>query len=115
MYTHMDFTGKGFIGSAKAESSNGTKFGTVRIAKTDAWKNKETGEKNERTHWFTVMTFVPQHIEMIEKGWLAKGRYIEVSGELRENRWTDKDENEHVTVQLIAERVNFLDPKPAEE
>ncbi len=52
---------------------------------------------------------------MVEKSWLSKGRYIEVAGSLRDNRWTDKDDQEHFDVQLVAEWVNFLDPKPAEE
>lgn len=112
MHTSMIFTGKGFIGGAKAETNNGTRVGTIRLAKTDNWKDKASGEKKERTHWFTVTTFVPHQIEMIEKGWLTKGRYIEVSGELRDNRWIDKDGEEHFSVQLIADTINFLDRKP---
>lgn len=112
MHTNMDFTGKGFIGSSEAKTVNGTKIGTIRIAKSDSWKDKD-GEKKERTHWFTITCFNPAIIEMIEKGWLAKGRYIEVQGDLRENRWTDKDGDEHFDVQLVADKVNFLDRKPS--
>ena len=76
MHTHMDFTGKGFIGAAEAKTSNGTRMGTV---------------------------------------WLAKGRYVEVVGQLRDNRWTDNDNREHFEVQLVAEAVRFLDRKPGQE
>ena len=43
-----------------------------------------------------------------------KGRYIEVSGSLRENRWTDKEDKERFEVQLMAERISFLERKPAD-
>lgn len=114
MHTNMNFTGKGFIGSSKAETLNGTRIGTIRIAVTETWKDKNTGEKQDRTDWFTIKTFVPHQIDMIEKGWLAKGRYIEVSGTLRENRWTDKDGKDHFDTQLVADSIQFLDRKPEE-
>ncbi len=111
MHTQMDFTGKGFIGSAKAETINGTKIGTIRLAKTDVWKD-DKGEKQTRSHWFSITSFNPSINDMIEKGWLTKGRYIEVVGELRDNRWTDKEGKEQFSVQLVADRINFLDRKP---
>ena len=113
MHTNMDFTGKGFIGSAKAETTNGTRIGTIRMAKTDSWKD-DKGERRERTHWFSITSFNPSVIDMIEKGWLTKGRYIEATGDLRDNRWTDKDGVERSTVQLVVDRINFLDRKPGE-
>ncbi|GAB6053112.1 hypothetical protein JCM17960_19320 [Magnetospira thiophila] len=113
MYTHMNFTGKGFIGSTKTETRNGTNVGTLRIAKTDTWKDRNDGEKKERTSWFTVTVFAPGLLDMIDKGWLAKGRYIEVTGDLRENRWT-KDDKEFSEVQLVADTIRFLDRKPEE-
>ncbi len=115
MHTHMDFTGKGFIGAAEAKTSNGTRMGTVRLAVTDTWKDKTTGERKERTHWFTVTCFSDSLVTMIENGWLAKGRYVEVVGQLRDNRWTDNDNREHFEVQLVAEAVRFLDRKPGQE
>lgn len=114
MYSHMNFTGKGFIGSAEAKTTNGTRVGTIRIAVSDTWKDRTTGEKRERTNWFSVTIFTPALIDMIEKGWLAKGRYIEVAGDLRENRWTDNDDTEHFDTQLVADTIRFLDRKPSE-
>ncbi len=111
MHTNMDFSGKGFIGSTKTETTNGTTIGTIRMAKTDNWKNDD-GEKQSRSHWFSITSFNPSINDMIEKGWLTKGRYVEVIGELRDNRWTDKDNKEQFSVQLVADRINFLDRKP---
>ncbi len=113
MYTHMTFTGKGFIGSARSEVRNGTRVGTLRIAKTDTWTDRNDGEKRERTSWFSVTVFAPGLLDRIDRGWLAKGRYVEVAGDLRENRW-ETNGQERVEVQLIADTVRFLDRKPAE-
>ncbi len=115
MYTHMDFTGKGFIGSAEANTINGTRVGTLRIGVTDTWKDKTTGERMERTKWFSVTLFSPGLVDMVEHGWLAKGRYVEVAGDLRDNRWSDGDGKEHFEVLLVGQTVRFLDRKPSDE
>lgn len=111
MYTHMNFTGKGFIGQTEVKVSDDRKKGTIRLAATDTWKDND-GNRQERTHWFTVTVFMPSLIELIEKGWLAKGRYVEVTGELRDARWTDKKGVEHFETQLLGQSIQFLDRKP---
>ena len=115
MYTHMTFTGKGFIGKAEVKTTNGgSRIGTLRVAVNNSWKDKTTGEKQESTHWFGVTVFAPGLLDMIEKGWLTKGRYVEVVGDLREKRWTDQTGEEHFAVQLMADTIRFLDRKPEE-
>ncbi|MEQ8664885.1 MAG: single-stranded DNA-binding protein [Rhodospirillales bacterium] len=113
MYTHMNFTGKGFIGTAEVTTKDDKKRGTIRLASTDSWKDAD-GERQERTNWFTLTVFKPSLVEMIEKGWIAKGRYVDASGDLRENRWADAEGSERFDVQLIAERIQFLDRKPTD-
>ena len=74
MYTHMTFTGKGFIGKAEVKTTNGgSRIGTLRVAVNNSWKDKTTGEKRERTDWFTVTLFAEGLLDMIEKGWLDQG------------------------------------------
>lgn len=110
MYQHMNFTGKGFIGSSEVKTANGTKFATIRLGVNNTWKNK-SGEVQTKAHWFSCVTFIPKLIEMIEKGYFAKGKYVEVSGDLRDNRWKEKDGEEHFGVQVLATRIRFLERK----
>lgn len=114
MYTHMNFTGKGFIGSAEVTSKDDKKKGLIRIAKTDTWKDKD-GNRQERSQWYSLVVFSPKLVEMMESGWIGKGRYVEVEGEIRDNRWTDNNGEEHFDTQLIANRIQFLDKKPQDD
>ena len=112
MHTHMNFTTKGFIGSTGVKTTNDRKKGHIRIANTETWKDSE-GTRQERTSWFSITCFRPSIVKMIEQGWVAKSRYVEITGTIRENRWTDKDGNDHSMPQLLAEDIQFLDRKPA--
>lgn len=113
MYQEMTFNFIGFIGKAETHSSNGKRYATLRVARTNRWNDKE-GKSHERTDWFTLTSFSEPVAKMIEDGALTKGRYIIARGEVRENRWTDKDGKERFDMQFIARAINFADKKPGE-
>lgn len=110
MFQEMTFSFIGFVGSAKTENKNGTAVTTLRVAKTDVWSDRD-GEKKERTHWYSVVSFAPYAAELVTSGSLKKGRYVVLRGDIRENRW-EKDGEEKTELQLVADFIRFADPKP---
>ncbi len=92
---------------------DGTKTATLSIATTDTWKDKTSGEKKEKTEWHRVAAFGAL-AEIIEK-YLKKGAQIYVSGKLRTRKWTDKENIERYTTEIIARDIQMLDKKKATE
>lgn len=114
MFQEMTFSFMGFIGKAETRTANGTSVSTLRVAVTEGW-NDGDGNRRERTHWFTLTSFSKSVAQLIEAGDMTKGRYIVARGDIRENRWTDKDGTERLDIQFIVHRIHFAQPKPAGE
>lgn len=78
---------------------SGDRVANFRVATSEIWRDKATGEKKERTEWHTVAVFVNTLVDVIEK-YVAKGSKIAVEGVLQTHKWTDKDGNERYTTQI---------------
>lgn len=111
MYQEMTFNFIGFVAKAETHSAKNTRYSTLRVARSSRWNDKE-GKTQERTDWFTLTSFSEAITELVESGSLTKGRYIIARGEVRENRWTDKDGTDRFDVQFIARTIHFADKKP---
>lgn len=79
------------------------------IATTDRWKNKDTGQPEERTEWHNIVVWGRQAETC--KEFLSKGRSVFVEGRLQTRSWDDKDGNKRYTTEVIAARVQFLTPR----
>ena len=79
----------------------------IRIATTDTWKDKATGEKKEATEWHRVVFF--GKLAEIAGQYLKKGRQVYVEGALRTRKWQDKEGQERYTTEVIAKRRLQLD------
>lgn len=83
------------------------------IATSESWKDKNTGEKKEKTEWHRIVAF--RKLAEICGEYLSKGSQIYLSGKLQTRSW-EKDGATHYTTEIIADQVQFLgggDPKPA--
>src|SRR5579875_977186 len=78
----------------------GSPITTSRIATSESWKDKQTGEKQERTEWHRVKFF--GKLAEIGGEYLKKGRQVYVDGSLRTDKYTDKDGIERYTTDIIA-------------
>jgi single-strand DNA-binding protein len=79
---------------------NGGKVCNIRIATSESWKDKNTGEKQERTEWHTVAIFGDGLAGVAER-FLRKGSKIYIEGALRTRKWQDKDGNDRYSTEVV--------------
>lgn len=84
----------------------GSAVANVTIATSEQWKDKNTGEKQERTEWHNV-TFFGRLAEIVGE-YLKKGAQVYVEGSLRTEKWQDKNGNDRYTTKIIANEMQML-------
>jgi single-strand DNA-binding protein len=87
-------------------SPDGAAITNVSIATTDTWKDKASGEKQEKTEWHRVVFF--DRLAEIAGEYLKKGSQVYVEGRLQTRKWTDKEGHERFTTEIRAERMQML-------
>ena len=70
--------------------NNGNKVANLTVATSESWKDKQSGEKQEKTEWHRVVIFNQNLAEVAEK-YLHKGSKVYVEGALQTRKWTDND------------------------
>ncbi|MES2832336.1 MAG: single-stranded DNA-binding protein [Pseudomonadota bacterium] len=85
---------------------NGDAVTNVAIATTESWKDKTSGEKKELTEWHRV-TFYRKLAEIAGQ-YLKKGSQIYIEGRLQTRKWTDKENIERYTTEIIADSMQML-------
>jgi single-strand DNA-binding protein len=78
----------------------------VRIATTDTWRDKASGEKREATEWHRVVFF--GKLAEIAGQYLKKGSQIYVEGSLRTRKWQDKEGRDQYTTEIRADQMQML-------
>ena len=84
---------------------NGGKVVNLRIATSDTWRDKTTGERKERTEWHSVAIF-NENIGKIAEQYLRKGSKVYVEGELQTRKWTDQSGAEKYTTEVVLNPFN---------
>ena len=78
----------------------------ISVATTDTWKDKASGEKQERTEWHRVVFF--SRLAEIAGEYLKKGAQIYVEGRLQTRKWQDKDGHDRYTTEIVANEMQML-------
>ncbi len=78
----------------------------IRIATTDSWRDKTSGEKREATEWHRIVFF--GKLAEIAGQYLKKGSQIYVEGSLRTRKWQDKDGRDQYTTEIRADQMQML-------
>ena len=93
---------------------NGKKVCTFSIATSDSWKDKETGEKKEKTEWHRVVVFNEGLVGVIEN-YVKKGSKLYVEGSLQTRKWTDDSGTEKYTTEIVIQgyggRIDMIGSK----
>src|SRR5690606_39048133 len=99
---------------------NGSAVTNLRIATSETWKDKQTGDKQERTEWHSVAFF--GRLAEVAAEYLRKGSQCYVEGKLRTRKWQDRDGNDRYTTEIVANELVMLgggkrseQPKQAED
>lgn len=87
-------------------SPNGQAIANVNMATSESWKDKNTGEKQERTEWHRVVFF--GRLAEIAGEYLKKGMQVYVGGRLQTRKWQDKDGNDRYTTEIVASDMQML-------
>ena len=87
-------------------TGGGTAITSLRIATSEQWTDKQSGEKQERTEWHRVKLF--GRLAEIAGEYLKKGRQVYIEGSLRTDKYTDKDGIERYSTDIIASEMQML-------
>ncbi|MFO1495952.1 MAG: single-stranded DNA-binding protein [Lysobacterales bacterium] len=87
-------------------TANGGAITTIKVATSESWKDKQTGEAQERTEWHRVKFF--GRLAEIAGEYLRKGRQVYIEGSLRTDKYTDKEGVERYTTDIIAAEMQML-------
>ncbi len=92
---------------------NGDAVANVRLATTESWKDKATGEKKEITEWHRVVFF--RKLAEIVGQYLKKGSAVYIEGRIRTRKWQDKEGQERYTTEIEANEMQMLGGKTQEQ
>ena len=85
---------------------NGAAVANVTIATSDSWKDKQTGEQQERTEWHRVVFF--NRLAEIVGEYLKKGSQVYVEGRLQTRKWQDQGGQDRYTTEIVANEMQML-------
>ncbi len=88
---------------------SGGAVANVTLATSESWKDRQTGETQERTEWHNVVFF--NRLAEIAGEYLRKGSKIYVEGSLRTRKWQGKDGQDRYTTEIIASEMQMLDSR----
>ena len=81
----------------------------ISLATSDLWKDKNTGEQQERTEWHRIVFF--NKLAEIVGQYTKKGSKVYVEGRLQTRKWTDSNNQDRYTTEIIASEMQMLDSK----
>ena len=88
---------------------SGSAVANVNLATSETWRDKQSGELQDRTEWHRIVFF--NRLAEIVGEYLRKGSKIYVEGSLRTRKWTDKNGVERHTTEIIANEMHILDSR----
>jgi len=92
-------------------SAGGGAITNITLATSENWKDKQTGENQERTEWHRVVFF--GKLGEIAGEYLKKGSKVYVEGSLRTRKWTDQSGQDKYTTEIVASEMQMLDGRGA--
>ena len=93
---------------------SGKKVATMSLATSDSWKDKDTGEKKEKTEWHRIVVFNEGLIGVVEN-YIKKGTKLYIEGALQTRKWTDDAGTEKYTTEIVIQgyggRIDIVSAK----
>jgi len=83
--------------------NSGGEVVNMRIATSENWNDKATGERKEKTEWHNVVIF-NENLGRVAKNYLRKGSKVYVEGQLQTRKWTDQSGNDKYTTEIVLQR-----------
>jgi len=90
-------------------SANGNAFASISIATSERWKDKNTGEQQEKTEWHRVKLF--GRLAELAGEYLKKGSQVYIEGRLQTTKYQDKEGVDRWSTDIVARDMTFLRPQ----
>lgn len=81
-------------------TNNGDRIANLNVATSESWRDKQSGERKERTEWTRVVIFNDRLAEVAEK-YLTKGSQVYIEGQLQTRKWTDQQGQERYSTEVV--------------
>ena len=99
-------------------TQDGSRFANMSLATSETWRDKNSGERKERTEWHRVVIFNEHLVEVAEK-YLRKGSKVYLEGQLQTRKWTDQQGAERYSTEVVLQRfrgeLTMLDTRASGE
>jgi single-strand DNA-binding protein len=86
-------------------SNGGNKILSFSLATSESWRDKQTGDRKEKTEWHQVTVF-NEHIVKVVEQYCKKGSKVYLEGKLRTRKWQDKEGSDRYTTEVVLENFN---------
>ena len=86
-------------------TQDGRKIANLRIATSERWNDKATGEKKERTEWHRVV-ILSEGLARVAEQYLRKGSTVYIEGQLQTRKWQDQDGNDKYSTEIVLQGFN---------
>lgn len=97
---------------------NGGKVCNLSVATSESWKDKNTGERRERTEWHSV-AITNEHLVRLAEQYLRKGSKVYIEGKLETRKWQDQSGQDRYTTEVVLRpyggTLEMLDSKPRDD
>ena len=94
--------------------NNGDPVVNLRVATSESWRDKATGERKEKTEWHNVVIF-NDHLAKTAENYLRKGSKVYLEGQLQTRKWQDQSGNDRYTTEIVLQKfrgeLTLLDSK----
>ena len=94
-------------------TQSGSAVTNISLATSDTWKDKQTGQPQERTEWHRVVFF--NRLAEIAGEYLRKGSKVYIEGSLRTRKWQDQSGQDRYTTEIVANEMQMLDSRGASQ
>ncbi len=86
-------------------TQDGRPIANLRLATTESWRDKNSGEKREKTEWHSVVIFNENLCKVVEQ-YVKKGAKLYIEGQLQTRKWQDKDGQERYSTEVVLQNFN---------
>jgi len=90
-------------------ANNGNAIANISVATSESWKDKNTGDQQEKTEWHRVVMF--NRLGEIAGEYLKKGSKVYIEGKLQTRKWQDQSGNDRYTTEIVANEMQMLDSR----
>lgn len=87
------------------QTSDGRELANISLATTERWKDKNTGERKEKTEWHRIVIF-SQGLVSVVKNYVKKGTKLYIEGQLQTRKWTDNNGIDKYTTEVVLQNFN---------